>query len=269
MASDREQTLQAMLFLKKGTAAQVGETRIALLAKIADLGSIAAAAKSLGLSYKGAWDAVQALNNLSKAPLVIATAGGRSGGVAEVTQAGRALICVFETLEAKMADYMAEVDEAFGTAGKDAGDLLRRVALRTTAQNAYVGTVTDLRGGAVNTEVTLRISDQIDLVANVTRESVESLGLNLGSSAVALIKSSFVLLASGHESLRISARNCLKGLISDIRRGSVNDEICLDIGEGKSLTATITRESSVNMGLEIGQSAQALIKASHIILALD
>jgi molybdate transport system regulatory protein len=115
----------------------------------------------------------------------------------------------------------------------------------------------------------LKVSDAIDIVGIVTRESVESLGLSVGKPAVALIKSSFVILAAGHDDLPISARNRIKGIISSILPGAVNDEITLDLGDEKTLTAIVTHESSDEMNLAVGQPAQALIKASHVILAVD
>ena len=54
--------------------------RVALLEKVAELGSITAAAKAVGISYKGAWEAVEALNNMSAAPLVERSVGGSGGG---------------------------------------------------------------------------------------------------------------------------------------------------------------------------------------------
>jgi molybdate transport system regulatory protein len=75
--------LSASLVLDRGPTGQVGARRIALLTAIAEQGSISAAARTLGLSYKGAWDGVQALNNLFERPLVLARAGGRRGGNAK------------------------------------------------------------------------------------------------------------------------------------------------------------------------------------------
>ena len=49
----------------------------------------------------------------------------------------------------------------------------------------------------------------------------------------------------------------------------MNDEVVLDLGQGKTVTATITRGSGEEMGLKVGDKAQALIKASHVILAVD
>ena len=62
--------LNAAVSLKRGGAPRIGLERVTLLELIDELGSISAAAKQLGLSYKGAWDIVQALNNLFATPLV-------------------------------------------------------------------------------------------------------------------------------------------------------------------------------------------------------
>ena len=54
--------------------------RIALLQHIAEQGSITRAAKSAGISYKAAWDAIDELNNLAQTPLVERSVGGKGGG---------------------------------------------------------------------------------------------------------------------------------------------------------------------------------------------
>jgi len=259
--------LTALLVLRKGATSQVGASRIELLRQVGETGSISAAAKVCGLSYKGAWDAVQAMNNLAAQPLVRAHTGGRQGGTAEVTAAGRALIDAFaragEVLEAFAGQLQAVLD------GGDMDPLLRSLSMKTSARNAYAGTVKSVHDGAVNAEVVLSIVEGIDLVAIVTRESVEALGLATGRTATALIKSSFVVLAAGHEPLPVSTRNRLTGRVSAVTPGAVNDEVVLDLGGGKTVAAVITRESRQALKLEVGQPAQALIKASHIILAVD
>ncbi|HRJ61773.1 MAG TPA: LysR family transcriptional regulator, partial [Azospirillaceae bacterium] len=58
----------------------MGETRVRLLEAVGREGSISAAARAVGLSYKAAWDAVDAMNNLFGRPLVGAQTGGRKGG---------------------------------------------------------------------------------------------------------------------------------------------------------------------------------------------
>jgi molybdate transport system regulatory protein len=261
--------LKALLTLKKGDDSPVGASRIHLLRTIGELGSISAAARAVGLSYKGAWDSVQALNNLSARPLVIAQTGGRSGGMAEVTPAGQALIRAYDQIEGVLEGYMGQVEALLGEADIDPGDFLRSLSMKTTARNTYAGVISSVQTGAVNTEVALKVSDDIELIAIITRESVEALGLRPGKSAMALIKSSFVILAAGHEPLPVSARNRLRGIISAVTEGAVNDEVTLQLDAGKTLTAVVTRQSRTELGLHVGQPAQALIKASHIILATD
>ena len=57
------------------------------------------------------------------------------------------------------------------------------------------------------------MAEGVEIVATITRGSAEDLGLVPGATALALIKSSFVILARGDESLRTSARNTLAGTV--------------------------------------------------------
>jgi molybdate transport system regulatory protein len=269
MASTTEKDpaeLRAVLQLAKGDTARVGEARVRLLQAIAEKGSISAAARAEGLSYKGAWDAVQALNNLSPKPLVIAQPGGASGGAATVTTAGMTLISAFRRIEAELAQVAGRLGHDL--AG-EAGPLAWSLGMRTSARNALRGRVVAVTPGAVNCEVQLEVSPALRIVAILTRESVDDLDLRPGRSAIALIKSSFVILAEGGPGLKTSARNCIPGKVIRHERGAVNDEVVLEIEAGKTITATITRESADVLGVAQGQKLQALIKASHVILAVE
>jgi molybdate transport system regulatory protein len=261
--------ISASVSLRKGAASAVGPERIALLEAIGAHGSISGAAKSVGLSYKGAWDAVQALNNLAASPLVTTRAGGRQGGFAEVTAEGRAVIEAFRAVEAELTHVLADLDRRLAGAGQPLHTLLWSLGMKTSARNALRGVVDRVIDGAVNAEVVLKIGQGAEIVAVITRQSVEALGLAPGRSAIALIKSSFVILAKGGETLRTSARNSLAGTVVRLERGAVNDEVTLDIGGGKTITATITHASAEALELAVGEPATALIKASHVILAVE
>ena len=258
-------SLDAALFLRRG-ASRVGAERIALLEAVAELGSISAAAKRLGLSYKGAWDGVQALNNLFDGPLIAAQPGGRSGGAAQVTDRGLAVIAAFHKVETELAAALARIEAGLG--GDDLGGLFWSLGMKTSARNALRGVVSDITPGAVNSEVTLKVADGVEIVSVVTRQSVEDLGLAVGKPAIALIKSSFVVLAKG-EGLITSARNQLKTQVLRREDGAVSSEISLGLADGKTLVATITRESAEIMQLAVGDAVTALIKAPHVILAVE
>ena len=266
--SNSSLSVNAALVLRRhgGT---VGGDRIALLSAIREHGSISAAARSRNLSFKGAWDAVQALNNLFLHPLVIARAGGRTGGSAKVTAQGEAVIAAFELLESELAKAMALVEQRLENPGLPATALLWSLSMKTSARNALRGVITAVTDGAVNAEVALRIGEGQTLIAIVTQASVRDLGLEPGRTAIALVKSSFVILSAGATPPRTSARNALPGRVTHREDGAVNSEITLELEPGKSITATITRESAETLALDVGAPACALIKASHVILAVE
>lgn len=261
--------LNAALSLRRGDGSRVGAERIALLEALGEAGSIRIAAERTGLSYRGAWDAVQALNNLFETPLVTTQAGGRQGGAAELTAAGRAVIAAFHRVEAELAEVMDRLDQGLAGAGADdLGHLFWSLGMQTSARNALRGKVTRITDGPVSAEVSLEVAGGVEIVAIVTRESLAALRLAVGRPAIALIKSSFVVLAKG-EGLVTSARNQIAGVVSSRTDGAVSSEITLTIAEGKTLTATITRESAEAMGLKPGEPLTALIKAPHVILAVE
>ncbi len=79
-----------------------GPGRAELLSHIDESGSIVKAAKSMGMSYKKAWDMVDDMNTRGKWPLVVARKGGEKGGGTELTKTGRKLIARYERLIAKV-----------------------------------------------------------------------------------------------------------------------------------------------------------------------
>jgi molybdate transport system regulatory protein len=262
--------VSANVTLRKGRAGQVGAERIAVLRAIAEHGSIAAAAQAAGLSYKGAWDAVQALNNLFAQPMVEAQAGGKRGGAAQVTPEGRTLLQAYDTVERELAHALEGLERRMSDpAHASPLSLIWSLSMKTSARNALRGVVEKVELGAVNAEVVLRVADDLAITAVVTRGGVEDLGLAPGREAIALIKSSFVILAAGDAAVRTSARNTLQGVVLRREDGVVNSEIVLELAPGKTLTATVTRESADALDLSFGARAQALIKASHVILAVE
>ena len=256
------EALSAVVSLERAGLPRVALARVALIEAIGELGSISAAARRTGLSYKAAWDAVQALNNLFDGPLVTAAPGGRRGGAAVVTERGRAVIQAFRRVQAELDAALARLDRSVEP------DLFWSLGMKTSARNALRGRIARITPGAVSTEVALALGEGLDIVAVVTRQSAADLGLTLGAPAIALIKSSFVVLAKG-ESLRTSARNQISGAVVSREDGAVMSEVRLDIGAGKTLAATITLESAEALDLRVGDPVVALVKAPHVILAVE
>lgn len=140
--------------------------------------------------------------------------------------------------------------------------------IKTSARNMFKGKVKKVTIGAVNAEVILDIGGR-DLTAIITNESAKNLGLAEGKEAFALIKASWMIITAGEGNLKVSARNNFSGKISKITEGAVNTEVSLDLGAGQELTAIITNTSCQNLGLKEGGQAGALIKASHVIIAVE
>ncbi|HEV2530136.1 TOBE domain-containing protein [Phenylobacterium sp.] len=261
-----EPRIHVSVGMKRGLSPRVSLERVELIQAIDELGSITAAARRLGLSYKGAWDIVQALNNLFEAPLIEAAPGGKAGGAAAVTQKGRDVVAAFHRVQTEIDAALAKLEA--GLAGETARDLFWSLGMRTSARNALRGEISHISEGAVSSEVILRIGEGVEIVAVLTRRSVEDLGLRVGAPAIALIKSSFVLLAKG-ENLRTSARNQIAGRVAGRDDGAVNSEVSVDVGAGKTLVATITLESAKALEIAVGDPITALIKAPHVILAVE
>jgi molybdate transport system regulatory protein len=78
---------------------RIGPGKIALLEAIRSTGSISAAARSLGMSYRRAWLLVEEINNALREPAVTAETGGRSGGGAALTAVGERVIDLYRSIE--------------------------------------------------------------------------------------------------------------------------------------------------------------------------
>jgi molybdate transport system regulatory protein len=81
-----------------------GPGKADLLQGIAETGSIAAAGRRLGMSYKRAWSLVETLNGMFRAPLVSATKGGLAGGGAALTAEGDAVLARYRGIQARAAE---------------------------------------------------------------------------------------------------------------------------------------------------------------------
>jgi molybdate transport system regulatory protein len=82
---------------------RVGPGKVLLLERIVDRGSIAAAGRTLGMSYRRAWELIDELNKCLGAPVVRAQTGGKRGGGTVVTELGLALLAHYREIESKVA----------------------------------------------------------------------------------------------------------------------------------------------------------------------
>lgn len=254
--------LEGRVWLREGGKSFLGSGRVTLLELIDKEGSISKAAKEMGMSYKAAWDAVDAMNNLSTEPLVARSTGGKGGGGTTLTPKGKQTVEVFKALEKKYSLFLDSIAE-------DAADFdalyknLRRINMKTSARNQLFGVITKISKGAINCEVELDIGGN-GIVAVITNDSVDSLGFAVGEEAYAIIKASWIIL-SKEKPNKISARNILAAVVSNIIPGAVNSEAKMNIGD-KTLASVVTNEAIDDLELKEGDNVYAIFKASNVIL---
>ena len=99
--------VQFRLRITRGDDIAVGPGKIELLEAIARTGSITAAARALGMSYRRAWLLVDTMNRCFKSPVVEAEAGGRSGGGTRLTATGAQVLRRYRKVEKLTASAAA------------------------------------------------------------------------------------------------------------------------------------------------------------------
>jgi molybdate transport system regulatory protein len=95
------------LRILRGRKPAIGPGKAELVERIAATGSISAAARAMGMSYRRAWQLVEALNKACREPVVITAIGGKRGGGAAVTVFGSGLVRRFRAMESKASGAIA------------------------------------------------------------------------------------------------------------------------------------------------------------------
>lgn len=238
--------------------------RMALLAAIHEHGSISAAARHIDLSYKAAWDAIDTMNNLATEPLVLRTTGGQRGGGAQLTQRALEILELYQQLDEAHQRFMQHLSKAQPGSNKNL-ELLQTMMVQTSARNNFAGTITHIKMGAVNAEITVDIGIQQPLIASITCQSVENMALTTGARTLAFLKSSAIIIGLPTES-KLSARNQLVGTVQHIELGAINAEVSLELSEQHRITAIISLEGLKHLNLEQGQTAIAIFDSSSVLL---
>lgn len=96
---DHPETTRLSLRLMFGAASRLGPGKAALLEQIGETGSIAAAGRAMGMSYKRAWSLVEELNRDFARPLVARVRGGAGGGGTVLTPLGGEVLARYRAVE--------------------------------------------------------------------------------------------------------------------------------------------------------------------------
>ena len=145
---------------------------------------------------------------------------------------------------------------------------LRGMEMKISARNVWLGNVTKIETGVVNSVVTLSLKGKDTIVSIITDNSVRRLGLELGKEIYAIVKAPSIMLSCDVDPKKISARNVLQGTVNRIESGAVNDEVTIDIAGSNTVTSILTSESVRSLDLKVGTKVSAIIKASSVLLAI-
>lgn len=258
--------LEGRLWVTKDDQNFLGRGRISLLENIQKTGSIHAAAKEMKMSYKTAWDSIDAMNNLSDEPLVVRVSGGKGGGGTHLTPKGEEIIEAFHNLEYKHKQFLELLNSDSDSIEKIVS-VVDRVSLKLSARNQLMGRITSLKADAVNVLVELMIKNFDMLYSSITLESFETLGININEKAIAIIKASSINI-SNDENEYPECENRYKGHISNIVEGLTKAEVTLELPSKATLTATLQNETYKKVDFFVGQEAYAFFKASDVILGV-
>ncbi len=218
--------------LRRADKAFLGGDRIGLLEAIDRFGSIARAAREVGVSYKTAWDAVDAMNNAAERPLVDRAAGGVGGGGTVLTDEGKETVRLYRVLRASIKGLSDASRSGWGTWAastrwSEGGHASQR-AERVPGKGGGGPERCRQHGGD-------RCSQGGETLCSViTNESAGVLDLKAGMEAYAFFKASAVILGKDLHDAKVSARNLLCGTVDRIVHGPVNAEVPWLFREGAS-----------------------------------
>jgi molybdate transport system regulatory protein len=238
----------------------------ALLDALHRTGSINRAARTAGLTYKGAWLVLESACNLANEPLLETATGGAGGGGTRLTDAARGLLDAWQELQAQHIEFI-RVQEARLAQLPALHGLLRRMSMKTTARNQFAGTVKAVELGPVSAQVTIALKAGGEITATMTSAAAKRLKLKKGKEALALVKASAIVLVTDFAGWQLSARNQLAGTVSRIEHGAVSSLVVLTLPGGAAITASVTNEGVEALALKVGSAATAVFKAYSVMVA--
>lgn len=250
----------AQLILQSEERNLLGSDEFHLLEAVEQQGSLTAAAKQAGFSYKKAWLLAERINNLAQSPLLARSKGGVSGGSTELTEAGLHFLSLFRELRQLSERLLAPYN------GQPSGAelLMRGLDMKVSARNQFSGKVADLHQGAVYTEVLLELSGGTAMTAMVTHRAAEELKLGPGAEIFAVIKASHILLAE--ETAKVSTANRLIAQVDQVFDGPVHREISLSLPGGNGLSAMVPSHAEEGPDLSPGGKVLAFFNATDVLL---
>lgn len=233
------------------------DKRFDILRRIGETGSISEAARTAGVSYKAAWQAIETLSNLAGSPLVEKVVGGSKGGT-RLTPVGEQVLKLASRLAEARAAVLAQFESEFVPELAN----LSASTLRTSMRNHLPAVITRISRGAAQVRVHLIIDEENSLKATLTQESAQLMGLDVGTKVLALTKATAVEIAQ--QAVQQDYGNILRGTVVRTSRADRGGEVTLRLAGGMSLVGF----SRPRHGLRVGDTAEAYISPQSVVIGL-
>lgn len=248
--------------LQQALGHAAGDKRLEILRQVRDTGSISQAARSAGISYKAAWQAIDTLGNLAGVALVERTVGGSGGGGARLTTEGERLLQLADALAQARAAVLAR----FAVVGVAASGMRHGMGLRTSMRNQLPCEVLAMQpasDGDPQVRVTVAHGGGQTMVASITQESADLLGMSPGQPVLALSKATAVRI-TGQAPEPEAGVNTLSGKVWRVTRGHEHDEVTLALPGGGFWVGLAAHPFARRKG----QTACATLACSALVIAL-
>ncbi len=242
------------------------ERDLRLLEQVREQGSITAAAKAVGVTYKTAWDRLRNLQTRLGTPLIVAAKGGRGGGRTQLSEHGAALLARYEKLrraQSLAVDRYIDVDPLVASQGAVAQAALPPIG-KTSARNQLRGMVVNIARAGMRDQVLVQLHDALTMQVNITHASTLSLGLRKGVAVYLLIKAPAIRLATPAE----PGANSYEGVVSGLRSQHGQRELDIQIAPELRLIAAAPRELAP-ASLKKGATVWISVDPDTIILGID
>ena len=237
-----------------------------LLTAIEETGSLMAASKRAGLSYKGAWDMLERASLLSPRPLIDRNPGRGVDRGTRLTETGRGLLDIHRRLEARKKGILQVLNHELSSDPI----LLQwywRLILQSSTRNQWRAEVLSVKSGVVRNEVSVRLPGGAIIVASVSRACLTKLALDVGAPVTVLVKTPMVHLMMGAEGYVVSAENQFEGLITDIVGDGLSVEAIVQLSSGLNVITALSNDFFSEMDLKEGANVMVCFDADAVILA--
>ncbi len=259
--------IDGRLWISKAKQNFLGKGRIELLEHIHQTGSISGAAKVMKMSYKAAWDAIDAINKLSEEPLVERSTGGKGGGGTRLTSKGLEYITLFKKIEQAQHLFFDALDHYVDDGDKFSA-FISKLTLRTSARNQLLGTVSEIKTNKNQARLTVKIDEKTQIDVMITKQSLKEMDIQKGAALYMLLKATWISLLHTKPDITEETKNYLFGTVTHIEEDETQSEVIITLEGKQTLVASIPTLDLKERPPILGAKIWAVFDISNALIAV-